>query len=154
MSEINETEKPIALVIGVTGGIGGEVARALRVRGWQVRGLVRDPAQALQRVVGGGNIDWVAGDAMREADVITAALGARIIFHGANPPGYKNWRGLAIPMLRNSITAARASGARLIFPGNVYNFGPDAGAVITEDSPQNPLTRKGANPPPGSKTPW
>jgi nucleoside-diphosphate-sugar epimerase len=143
MSEINETEKPIALVIGVTGGIGGEVARALRLRGWQVRGLVRDPAQALRRAVGAGNINLVAGDAMREADVITAALGARIIFHGANPPGYKNWRGLAIPMLRNSIMAARASGARLIFPGNVYNFGPDAGAVITEDSPQNPLTRKG-----------
>jgi nucleoside-diphosphate-sugar epimerase len=46
-------------------------------------------------------------------------------------------------MLRHAIAAARASGARLIFPGNVYNFGPDAGAVITEASPQNPITRKG-----------
>jgi nucleoside-diphosphate-sugar epimerase len=46
-------------------------------------------------------------------------------------------------MLRSAIAAARAGGARLIFPGNVYNFGPDAGAVITETSPQNPRTRKG-----------
>jgi nucleoside-diphosphate-sugar epimerase len=47
-------------------------------------------------------------------------------------------------MLANAIAAARASGARLIFPGNVYNFGPDAGAVVDESSPQNPTTRKGA----------
>jgi nucleoside-diphosphate-sugar epimerase len=58
--------------------------------------------------------------------------------------GYKNWRELAIPMLRNSIAAARKTGARLIFPGNVYNFGPDAGAFVNEASPQHPLTRKGA----------
>jgi nucleoside-diphosphate-sugar epimerase len=47
-------------------------------------------------------------------------------------------------MLANAIAAAKASGARLIFPGNVYNFGPDAGAVVDESSPQNPTTRKGA----------
>lgn len=137
------TEKPIALVIGATGGIGGEVARALRTAGWHVRGLARNPEEAAQRAGWVGKIDWVAGDAMHEADVVAAARRAAIIFHGANPPGYKNWRGLAIPMLRHSIAAARASGARLFFPGNVYNFGPDAGAVVTEESPQNPQTRKG-----------
>ena len=47
-------------------------------------------------------------------------------------------------MLQNAIAAAQASGARLIFPGNVYNFGPDAWALIDERSPQNPITRKGA----------
>jgi nucleoside-diphosphate-sugar epimerase len=137
------TVKPIALVIGATGGIGGEVAHALRVKGWAVRGLARNPDEAAKRSGWIGDIAWVAGDAMREADIVAAAQGAAIIFHGANPPGYKNWRGLALPMLRHSIAAARSSGARLIFPGNVYNFGPDAGDVVTEDSPQKPLTRKG-----------
>jgi len=143
MSNNETTEKPTALVIGATGGIGGEVARALRTSGWHVKALARNPAEAAQRAAWVGQIDWLAGDAMNEAEMVTAAQGARIIFHGANPPGYKNWRGLAIPMLRHAIAAARASGARLIFPGNVYNFGPDAGAILTEDSPQNPLTRKG-----------
>jgi len=138
-----EIPNKLALVIGATGGIGGEVAHALLAAGWRVTGLARNPADAARRAGWVGDVQWVAGDAMREADVTAAARGARIIFHGANPPGYKNWRGLAIPMLQNAIAAARASGARLIFPGNVYNFGPDAGAVITEDSPQNPLTRKG-----------
>jgi len=135
--------QPTALVIGATGGIGGEVAHALLAAGWRVTGLARNPDDATRRAAWVGDIEWIAGDAMNEAEVLAAACGKRIIFHGANPPGYKNWRGLAIPMLRHSIMAARAAGARLIFPGNVYNFGPDAGAVITETSPQNPRTRKG-----------
>jgi nucleoside-diphosphate-sugar epimerase len=142
-SHIENPAKPTALVIGATGGIGGEVAHALLAAGWRVTGLARKPQQAACRAGWVGDVQWVAGDAMIEADVVAAARGAKIIFHGANPPGYKNWRGLAIPMLRHSITAARAAGARLIFPGNVYNFGPDAGAVVTETSPQNPRTRKG-----------
>lgn len=134
----------IALVIGATGGIGGEVAHALIAPGWRVRGLCRKPAEAARRAAWVGPIEWVAGDAMNAAEVKAAAAGATLIFHGANPPGYKNWRGLALPMLRNAIAAARTSGARLIFPGNVYNFGPDAWPLVSETSPQHPQTRKGA----------
>ena len=47
-------------------------------------------------------------------------------------------------MLRNAIAAATSAGARLVFPGNVYNYGPDSWPVVTEASPQNPQTRKGA----------
>ena len=137
-------KQKLALVIGATGGIGGEVAHALIKHGWRVRGLCRRPGDARRRSAWVGAVEWVAGDAMNEADVTAAAGGASAIFHAANPPKYRNWRGLAIPMLRNAIAAARASGARLIYPGSVYNFGPDAGSVINEASPQRPLTRKGA----------
>jgi nucleoside-diphosphate-sugar epimerase len=133
-----------ALVIGATGGIGSEVAKALIAQGWRVRALTRDADKAAASFAWLGPVAWVAGDAMRAADVAAAAKGAAVIFHGANPPGYRNWRELALPMLANAIAAARASGARLIFPGNVYNFGPDAGPLIDERSPQHPLTRKGA----------
>jgi len=67
-----------------------------------------------------------------------------ILFHGANPPGYRNWRGLAIPMLRNAIAAAKATGARLVYPGSVYVYGPDAWPLAAEQAPQHPRTRKGA----------
>jgi len=40
-------------------------------------------------------------------------------------------------------TRARA-GARVLLPGTVYNYGPDAFPNLTEDGPQNPVTRKGA----------
>ena len=146
MSTTSSNPKPdrLALVIGATGGIGSEVTLALLGRGWRVRALHRDPAQAALSHGDLGRIEWVAGDAMQEADVKEAARGTALIFHGANPPRYRNWRGLALPMLANAIAAARRSGARLVFPGNVYNFGPDAWPLVSESSPQHPKTRKGA----------
>jgi nucleoside-diphosphate-sugar epimerase len=132
-----------ALVIGATGGIGSEVAKALILHGWRVRALSRDPAKAAKDFAHLGPIEWVTGDAMKQADVVGAARGTLLIFHGANPPRYRNWRALAIPMLASAIAAAKASGARLIFPGSVYNFGPNAWPLIDERSPQQPQTRKG-----------
>jgi nucleoside-diphosphate-sugar epimerase len=132
-----------ALIIGITGSFGGHVAQALLKRGWIIRALARNPEAAAQRAGPRTPIDWVKGDAMNAADVIAAAAGVDVIVHGANPPGYRNWAGLAVPMLRSSIAAATKVGARIVFPGNVYNFAPDAGAHIGEDAPQAPVTRKG-----------
>jgi uncharacterized protein YbjT (DUF2867 family) len=133
----------LALVIGATGGIGGATAAALIAHGWRVRGLTRDPARAQRDFASLGPIEWVAGDAMDEAAMVAAAAGAQLILHGANPPRYRNWSTLVLPMLANSIAAAKASGARLVLPGTVYNFGPDAFPVADEQAAQRPLTRKG-----------
>jgi nucleoside-diphosphate-sugar epimerase len=137
-----KSETKLALVIGATGGIGGAVAERLLAGGWRVRALNRDPETA--RRTGRPGLEWVKGDAMVEADVVAAAKGAQLVVHGANPPGYKNWAGLQLPMLNAIIAAAKAADARLIFPGTVYNYGPDAFPNLTEDGPQNPVTRKGA----------
>ena len=133
----------IALVIGATGGIGGETARALLDSGWTVRALTRDPARAKKSFGRLGAIEWLQGDAMNRDDVMAAAAGVGVVVHAANPPGYKNWQGLVLPMLESSITAAQANGARVVLPGTVYNFGPDAPDVVDEATPQRPVTRKG-----------
>ena len=135
--------KRIALIIGATGGIGSETARALIASGWTVRALHRHPQQAAERFARLGPVEWLEGDAMNAAQVVAAAAGASVVVHAANPPGYRNWKGLALPMLESSIAAAQAAGARLVFPGTVYNFGPDAFPRVTEAAPQNPTTRKG-----------
>ncbi|GAB3256712.1 SDR family oxidoreductase [Chitinimonas naiadis] len=134
-------QQQLALVLGATGGIGGEVARKLLARGWRVRALNRNAEAAARRADG---IEWVQGDAMQKADVVQAAQGAALIVHAVNPPGYRKWAELVLPMLDNTIAAARASGARILLPGTVYNYGPDAFPILREDSPQHPLTRKGA----------
>jgi nucleoside-diphosphate-sugar epimerase len=139
----------VALIIGVTGGIGGAAALALQRHGWRVRALTRDRARATQRFarlepVGWRQVEWCQGDAMDRAAMIAAAKDAQLILHGANPPRYRNWRGLALPMLEHAIDAAKASGARLVLPGNVYNFAPDIGELVAETAGQRPATRKGA----------
>jgi nucleoside-diphosphate-sugar epimerase len=128
------------LVLGATGGIGGEVACQLKDAGWNVRALHRRVDQAIEKRNG---ITWFRGDALNVQDVITAAEGCSVIVHAVNPPGYRRWPELVLPMLDNSIAAATALRATLVLPGTVYNFGPDSFPVLTEDSPQRPITRKG-----------
>jgi nucleoside-diphosphate-sugar epimerase len=131
----------IALVLGATGGIGGEVARQLRAAGWTVRGLRRTQVQAVEQQDG---ITWIRGDAMRAGDVAAAARGCSVIVHAVNPPGYKRWSELVLPMVDHTIAAAIAERATIVLPGTVYNYGPDAFPLLGEDAPQHPRTGKGA----------
>ena len=126
-----------ALVVGAHGGIGQAMVAALRRHGWRVRALVRgvrpmDPA-----------VDQRVGDAMHAADVLAAAQGVQLIVHAVNPPGYRDWARLVLPMVDNTIAAAQAVGARILLPGTIYNFGPDAFPRLAETSPQHPRTAKG-----------
>ena len=131
----------MALVLGATGGIGGEVTRQLVAAGWQVRALKRGLEQDSQHRDG---IEWFRGDALNSDDVMRAARDCSVIVHAVNPPGYRRWAELVLPMIDNTIAAAIASHATIVLPGTVYNYGPDAFPLIAEDAPQNPLTRKGA----------
>ena len=101
------------LVLGATGGIGGEVARQLRDAGWQVRALRRGVDAGLR-----DGIQWMPGDAMDAQAVREAARGCEVIVHAVNPPGYRGWSELVLPMLDNTIAAARAEGATIVLPGS------------------------------------
>ena len=138
---MSSSNNKTVLVLGATGGIGGEVARQLRDAGWQVRALQRGAEQASERRDG---MTWLRGDALNRQDVADAAKGCSAIVHAVNPPGYRRWSELVLPMLDNTIAAATAIGATIVLPGTVYNFGPDAFPVLDEASPQRPVTRKGA----------
>jgi nucleoside-diphosphate-sugar epimerase len=140
--EIRMTTNRTALVLGATGGIGGEVAKLLLARGWDVRALHRNP-DTLPAARTASGLRWLRGDAMSATNVTEAASGASVIVHAVNPPGYRNWSKLVLPMLDNTIAAAQANGARIVLPGTVYNFGPDVLPHLDEDSPQVPATAKG-----------
>lgn len=131
----------IVLVLGASGGIGGEVARQLRDAGWTVRALKRGATQAVEQRDG---MTWLRGDALNRQDVTAAAEGCSVIVHAVNPPGYRRWSELVLPMVDNTVDAAIKNGATIVLPGTIYNYGPDAFPVLSEDSPQHPVTRKGA----------
>lgn len=135
--DLSESSR-IALVLGATGGIGGETALALSRRGWRIRAFSRTAKPA-----DSSGWEWVKGDALERASVEAAARGVSAIVHAVNPPGYRNWATLVLPMIENTLAAAEASGARILLPGTIYNYGPDAFPVLREDSPQSATTHKG-----------
>lgn len=126
-----------ALLLGPTGGIGRTVGLKMVAAGWNVRALHRAP----ERFPAGDRFEWVKGDALIREDVVRAAQGASVIVHAAKPREYGDWHTGVLPMVDNVIAAA--DGARIVVPGNVYNYGPDAGDLISEDAPQHASTRKG-----------
>jgi nucleoside-diphosphate-sugar epimerase len=128
-----------ALILGATGGIGGETAHALERHGWKIRALSRNGKPSGSAT----SWEWVKGDSLDQTSITAAADGTDAIVHAVNPPGYRNWATLVLPMIENTIGAARASGARIQLPGTIYNYGPDAFTVLYEDSPQHASTHKG-----------
>ncbi|MDX0015221.1 NAD(P)H-binding protein [Sinorhizobium meliloti] len=144
----NRAANRTALVLGATGGVGGAIAARLMREGWQVRALCRNADAARS----GWRHDcpapqFVTGDAMDGASVVRAATlgdGVAAIVHAVNPPGYRNWSSLVLPMIDNTLAAARAAGgARIVLPGTVYNYDPVQTLVIDENTPQNARTTKG-----------
>lgn len=114
-----ETMQKIALILGASGKIGRHARKAFETAGWHVRCF----------------------DRARD-DMVEAAHGASVIVNGLNPPKYHAWATLIPAITRDVIAAAKASGATVIIPGNVYNL--DArGGEWSESTPHHPPTRKG-----------
>ncbi len=108
----------VALVAGAGGNFGGAMAVALWDAGWEVRPYARG------------------------TDMAAAAKGADLIVNGLNPPGYHDWARLIPEITGAVLAAAKASGARVLVPGNVYNFGRQPGPWGVQ-TPQVPCSRKG-----------
>ncbi|MBM3517813.1 MAG: NAD-dependent epimerase/dehydratase family protein [Alphaproteobacteria bacterium] len=113
------TDRPI-LVLGADGSFGGAVAAELLLRGRAVRAMVRAPDKLRSRDLPGAEI--VGGDAEDQAALVRAAAGVGAIVHGINYPYHRRQPHMVI-VTRNVIAAARAAGARIVFPGNVYGLG-------------------------------
>ena len=107
------------LILGASGKIGQNATHAFTKAGWNVRRYDR-----------------------KSNDMITAARGVDLIVNGLNPPNYNNWAKTVPEMTKQVIAAAKASGATVIIPGNVYNFGNTPG-VWSETTAQRPNTIKG-----------
>ena len=71
-TEGERSGRPLLLVTGATGYIGGRLLRALRDNGQRVRCMARRPDEVRARV--GGDVDVVRGDVL-DAESLTEALG-------------------------------------------------------------------------------
>ncbi len=135
--------RPTALVLGANGRLGTAAACAFAAAGWRVLAQVRRAANAeLAGADHSGAVQPVAialGDA---AALAAAARSARVVVHAVNPL-YTRWDAEALPALRAGLAVAEQIGAHFMLPGNVYNFGEQMPALLSEETPQRPSTRKG-----------
>lgn len=108
------------LILGSSGVFGAAAARAFAAAGWQIRRFDR-----------------------KTDDMIRGAQGADVIVNAMNPPAYHDWKTLLPRITAQVIAAAKASGATVIVPGNVYVFGTQPGRW-DEATPHRPVARKGS----------
>jgi nucleoside-diphosphate-sugar epimerase len=100
-----------ALILGATGRFGRNAAEAFWNAGWRVHLFDR-----------------------KTDDLMTAARGVDVIVNGWNP-AYTEWSAHLPGLTAQVIAAARASGATVILPGNVYVYGKDAPEAVGPDTP-------------------
>jgi len=100
------------------------------------------PAE-LQAAEKSGGLEWVAVDALSEERVSEFARGAKALVHCANPQ-YNEWEEKLPTMQANSMKAALANSATLVCADNLYSYEAPRGTIITESTPENPPSRKGA----------
>lgn len=123
-------------VLGISGRIGQEVAKAFVAAGWQVSGMGRTDKAHLTGVT------FINGDAANVADIKRAIQDADVVFNALNLP-YDKWdKGRAEAQLANVLTALKGTSKTLLFPGNIYNFAADQ-IILTPDTPFRPARDKG-----------
>ncbi len=117
-------------VLGATGFIGGQIARAALARGWQVRGLRRRPDAT--GAIGDLDIEWVSGDLIDSASLVAAMRDCPLVFHAAGyyPHRARNaWQAVrhGVTGMRNVLAAAATAGVkRLVYTSALTTVGPPA----------------------------
>ena len=125
------------IVLGAKGRFGRAAITAFVEAGWDVRAMARSWDGPLP-----GGVTQVTGDVRDTAALQALCAGCDVIVNAVNPP-YEDWSEMLPPITRSVIAAASKTGATVIIPGNVYNYGAGAGAVLREDTPWEPTSRKG-----------
>lgn len=126
------------IVLGAKGRFGRAAISAFLEAGWQVRAFAR----SWDGVEIKSDIERITGDAFDNTSIAIAAQDCDVIVNALNPP-YPLWV-RDLPRLTEAVIgSAKATGATIMLPGNVYNYGANMPANLTETTPHNPTARKG-----------
>ena len=105
-----------------------------------MRAVARDVEEA--RAILPESAAVVPGDVLDPESAKTACRGAEIVYDCVNVR-YSKWAE-QLPLVRANILAAtRAAGASLVYPDNVYCYGPLQAVPATEEHPRAATTKKG-----------
>ncbi len=130
---------PNCLILGATGFIGGQIARAALGRGWRVRGLRRKAGatgdlgdlsfDTPSRAAGASAVEWFQGD-LDDSETLAAAMrGCDLVFHCAgayphNPRTMAEDIARAVRQIQNVLQAARSANVgRLVYTSSYTTIG-------------------------------
>ncbi|KEY60288.1 NAD(P)H-binding protein [Serratia sp. DD3] len=118
------------LILGANGRFGHAVCQAFSAAGWHVLAQCRRPPKYLPATAKALIID-----ALDTPALCRAAKGVDVVVNALSPQ-YTQWQQLALPLATSALTVAKTSGALLMMPGNVYNFGDDLPSELYVKTPQ------------------
>lgn len=131
---------PVVLILGANGRFGSAAAQAFSDAGWQVIAQSRSvPPRSLPR-----NAVALQCDALDVEQVLRRCAGNVQVIVNALSPAYTEWERLVPPLAHSALELARRTGALLMLPGNVYNFGARLPEMLVEGTPQVADTAKAA----------
>lgn len=130
--------RPVVIVLGANGRFGQAAVRAFADAGWRVRAQMRRPPSA--PLPAGAEALALPLDDLE--GLARAADGACTVVHAVNP-AYTRWTQEMMPLARQGLDLAGRLGALFMLPGNVYNYGSQMPALLTDSTVQHPDTDKG-----------
>lgn len=131
------------IIIGAKGRFGRNAVIAFQQAGWHVRAFARNWDDVSDQNKGlFQKVDCVTGDATDTAWLTEASQGMDVILQAVNPP-YPEWQKMLPQFTQSVLAAAKANGATLMLPGNVYNYGAGMPPLLREDTPHQPTAKKG-----------
>ena len=126
------------LILGAAGRFGGAAAQAFAQAGWRVLAQVRPGRRAPTQAQPA--IEWLPQDLHHHTALQQAAAGATVVVHALNPRRYTDaaWQREVPQLAEHAASLAQALGATLMLPGNVYGYGSQLPAQLSEHTPPQP----------------
>jgi nucleoside-diphosphate-sugar epimerase len=130
--------KPLHTLLGSTGVIGTETAKALASYPVRVRLVSRNPVKV------NDTDELLKADLMNPAEMSKAVEGSDVVYITIGfPYDAKLWQKVWVPFIQSAIYACANHKAKLVFFDNDYMYAPSAIPFQTEDSPIGPTSKKG-----------
>src|SRR5438552_18505736 len=115
-------------VLGARGLIGGAVVRRPILAGHHVRAIGRPHGAAAGFPAG---TEVIAADLRSRASVVDAVRRMEVVVHAASVP-YPEWPRVVPILADNAFAAVAATGASLVFSGNVFVYGRPRSWLVPE----------------------
>lgn len=125
-------------ILGAGGAIGIELAKALTTYTKDIRLVSRNPQKVNE------TDELVTADLMNLQELNRAIKGSSIVYVTIGfPYNVKTWEANWPTFTENIITACQQQSCKLVFFDNIYMYDPEFLGDMTEETPVNPISKKG-----------